>query len=128
MSSTVRLCTTHPAAAGIEAVPSGDRAQLGGSAQRLAEIGEDVVDVLDADREADIAVRHAGLLLLGRGQLRMRGAGGMDRQAARIADIGDVVEELERVDELATGLAAVLQLEADQPAIAALEVGIGAPA
>ena len=28
--------------------------------QRLVEIGEDVVDMLDADRQADIVVRHPG--------------------------------------------------------------------
>jgi acyl-CoA synthetase (AMP-forming)/AMP-acid ligase II len=67
--------------------------------QRLVEIGDDVVDVLDADRQAHIARRHAGLqLLLGR-QLRMRRAGRMDGEAARVADVGDVIEHLERVDE-----------------------------
>ena len=69
--------------------------------QRLDEIGEDVVDMLDADRQAHIAVVDAGReLLLGR-ELRMRGRGGMDRQAARVADIGDVVEQLQRIDERA---------------------------
>ena len=51
----------------------------------------------------------------------------MDRQAARVADVGDVVEQLQRVDELAPGLGAALQLEADQAAVAALQVGVGAP-
>ena len=50
----------------------------------------------------------------------------MDREAARVADIGDVVEHLQRVDEAPPGIDAALQLEADQPAIAALQIGIGA--
>ena len=48
--------------------------------------------MLDADGEPDIVVRHAGLQLFGRIELGMGRARGMDRQAARIADIGDVVE------------------------------------
>ena len=32
--------------------------------ERLVEVGEDVVDMLDADRKADIAVGDAGLQLL----------------------------------------------------------------
>ena len=43
----------------------------------------------------------------------------MDGEAARIADIGDVVEQLQRVDEAPPGFAAAGQLEADQAAIAA---------
>ena len=53
--------------------------------------------------------------------------GRVDGQRARVADIGDVIEHLQVVDELAPGVAAALQLEADQPAVAALEIGIGAP-
>ena len=52
----------------------------------------------------------------------------MDGERARVANIGDVVEELERVDELSPRLDAAFELEADQPAIAALEIGVGAPA
>ena len=47
------------------------RRALSGRAQRLSEIGEDVVDVLEADRQADIAFGDAGgELVLGR-KLRM---------------------------------------------------------
>src|SRR6185369_10147908 len=65
-----------------------------------------------------------GELLL-RTELRVRGGGRMDRQAARVADIGDVVEQLESVDEAAPGLLAALELEADQAAEAVFEIDCG---
>ena len=43
----------------------------------------------------------------------------MNREAARVADIGDVVEELQGVDEFAPRFDAALQLKADQGAVAA---------
>ena len=50
----------------------------------------------------------------------------MDREATRVADIGDVVEHLQRVDKAAAGIEATLELKADKPAIAALQIGVGA--
>src|SRR5260370_30823667 len=86
----------------------------------LLEVGDDVVLVLDAERQADITVGDASLQLLFGRQLGMRGARRMDRQRARIADIGDMVEHLERIDEAPPGILAALQLEAEQPAVTAL--------
>jgi hypothetical protein len=60
--------------------------------QRLVEIGDDIVDMLDPDRETDIAVRHAGRELVFRRKLAVRGAGRMDRQGARVTDIRYVIE------------------------------------
>ena len=57
--------------------------------------------MLDADREPHVARRHAARQLLGRAQLRVGRAGRMDGEAAHIADIGDVIEELQRIDEIA---------------------------
>ena len=48
----------------------------------------------------------------------------MDRQRARITDIGDMVEELERIDESLSGGEPVLQLEPDEPAIATPKIGM----
>src|SRR6202040_3425659 len=92
--------------------------------ERLLEIGEDVVLMLDAERQPDIAVGDAGLQLLLRRQLRMGRRRGMDREAARISDIGDVVEHRQRIDEAPPGILAALQFEAEQPAIAALQIGV----
>ena len=48
--------------------------------------------------------------------------GGVDGQGAGIAEIGDVVDHLEAVDEGAAGVGAALQLEADEAAGAVGEV------
>src|SRR3546814_7890317 len=50
----------------------------------------------------------------------------MDGQAARVAEVGDVVEQLQRIDEAAARGGAAGQLEADQAAEAALQIGVGA--
>ena len=50
----------------------------------------------------------------------MRGGGRMNGEAARVADIGDVIEHLQRVDEAAAGLLAAGEFEADQAAQARL--------
>ncbi len=56
----------------------------------------------------------------------MRGRRRMNGEAPRVADIGDVVEQLQRIDEAPPRLLAALEFEADEPAIAALEVFVGA--
>src|ERR1700735_4640399 len=84
--------------------------------------------MFEANREAHVAGCDAGCeLLLGR-QLLMRGGGRMDGERARVADVGDMVEEFERVDELAPRRAPTLRLEANQAAVAAFEIGISATA
>ena len=88
--------------------------------QRLVEIGDDVVDMLQAHRQPHIAGRHAGGVLVFLAQLRMRRRGRMNGERARIADIGDMVEHLERVDETFARFHAARQLEADKSAAAAL--------
>ena len=51
----------------------------------------------------------------------------MNGERASVADVGDMIEELERVDELGAGGLAALELEADQAALPALEIFLGAP-
>jgi hypothetical protein len=60
--------------------------------------------------------------------LRMGGGGGMDREAARVPDVGDMVEQLQRIDEAPAAIATAGKLDADQPAEATGEVTIGAGA
>jgi hypothetical protein len=50
----------------------------------------------------------------------------MDRERARIADVGDVKEHLQAMDELPPAVASGLKFESDHAAIAAGEIAIGA--
>ena len=85
-----------------------------------------IVDMLYADREADVIIRNAGCKpILGR-QLRMCRCRRMDGKTARVADIGDVVEELQPVDEAPACLAPACQFEADKAAVSAAEIFVGA--
>ena len=61
--------------------------------QRLIEVGDDVVDVLDADAEPDHFRPHAGLaLLLGR-HLPMRGRGRVAGERLGVAHIDQPLEQ-----------------------------------
>ena len=66
------------------------------SGQRLIEVGDDVFLVLEADRQPHHVRTGAGLHLLRVGKLAMGGRGGMDDQRARVADIGEMREQLAR--------------------------------
>ena len=66
------------------------------SGNRLVEIRDDVVHVLDADRQADHVGRGACELELIRRQLAVGGRGRVDDQRARVADIGEMREQLHR--------------------------------
>src|SRR5690606_17084688 len=56
--------------------------------QRLVEVPQDVVDVLDADAQAHEVGAHAGRGLLVGGKLAVRGRGRVDGQALGVADVG----------------------------------------
>src|ERR1700722_2054911 len=94
--------------------------------ERLRQILENVVRVFEADGKAHVTGRDAGRELLVRRQLLMRGRGRMNGKRACVADVGDMVQKLERVDELAPCLDAALELETDEAAVTAFEIGIGA--
>src|SRR5579871_2610884 len=96
--------------------------------EALVEIGQDIVDMFEPDREPDIAFRHAGGQLFRRIELGMGRRCRVDREAARVADIGDMIEQLEGIDEFPSGFAAALEFETDQPTVATLEIGVGPPA
>ena len=57
----------------------------------------------------------AGDLLLV-GELAVRGRGRMDDQRAGVADIGEMREQLQRLDQLDAGLVAALQAEGEHRA------------
>src|ERR1700722_10794990 len=82
--------------------------------------------MFDSHREADVTVGNTGRMLVLDGKLRMRGRRRMNRQAAGIADVGDMVEELQPVDETASGLTAACQFEADEAAEPPFQIFVGA--
>src|SRR5690348_3290523 len=70
------------------------RRSRAGPGQRLVDVLDDVVDMLDADREAYGFGQHTGQpLLLGR-HLAMRGRCRMAGQRLRIADINEARDQL----------------------------------
>src|SRR5690606_154999 len=84
--------------------------------QRLLQIGNDVIDIFDADGKTHhFRPGASGDALLVR-QLTVRGGGRMDDQRARIADIGEVREQFEGLDKLDAGLVATLQAESEDRA------------
>ena len=103
--------------------PDRPRFDLPRGCERLVEVGENVVDMLQPDREAHIARRDAGCRLLFFRKLRVGGRRRVDGEAAGIADIGDVEEQLQRVDEGPPRLLAAREFEADQRAVAAVQIG-----
>ena len=67
--------------------------------QRLLQVGDDVGLVLDADRQAhDVrpGTRRRALLV---GQLPVRRRRRMDDEALRVADVGEMAEQLQLRDE-----------------------------
>ena len=87
--------------------------------QRLFQIGDDVLDILDADRQADHVRPGAGALqLIGR-KLAMRRRGRMDDQRARIAEIGEMRKQLHARNDLHAFIVAALETEGEDGACAA---------
>ena len=83
--------------------------------------------MLDADREANVILGHPGCELFLRRELRMRGRSRMNGERASVADVGDMIEELQRVNEPGAGGLAALDLEADQAALPAAQIFLGPP-
>src|SRR5690606_34311225 len=100
---------------------SGVQRGLGGGEAEL-EVGEDVVDVLDADGEAHESRRDARLRLLLDGELAVRGGRRVDDERAHVADVRDVGVQLQGGDERLPGLAAAVELERQDRTRAARQV------
>src|SRR3984893_6895016 len=91
----------------------------------VIDVGDNVVGMLDAYRKAHISLADTGLQLVFWRQLRMRGGCRVDRERADVTDVGDVINELQAVDELAASVLTTAELETDQGAVAALKIGVG---
>ena len=95
------------------------------SADRLFQIGDDVVDILDADRQAHHFGSGARLLqLLGR-QLAVGRRGRMDDERARVAEIGEMREQLDVRHRLDARVIATLEAEGEDRAGALRAIFLG---
>ena len=56
--------------------------------------------MLETDGQSDVVGRNSGRVLLRFGELLVRRRRGMDRERLRVADVREVREELEAVDEI----------------------------
>lgn len=83
-----------------------------GLLEGLLEVGDDVVDVLSADRDADEVLGNARADALLVGQLLVRRRPGVDGERLGVADVGEVGDDLETVDDLAAGRPTALDAEA----------------
>src|SRR5271154_5665047 len=92
-------------------VPAGCRGCCG---QRLIEIFEYVLNVLDADAEPDGFRANASSTLLPRSHLPMGGRSGMAAQRAGVADIDQSFDKLERIVERLGGLKAACDAKGEQ--------------
>src|SRR5437899_4299767 len=86
---------------------------LAGSVQRATQVFDQVVRVLEPDRQADRAFGNPGLDELLRRHPEMRGARRMDDQRFRVTDIGEMREDLQRLDERTALRARAPQVEAE---------------
>ena len=93
-----------------------------GGAEAGVEVGQDVLERLEADGQADQVGGDAGGGLLGLGQLRVGGRRRVDGQAADVADVGQVAEQLEPLDEAPARLLAALDAEGEDRAATSREV------
>ena len=81
--------------------------------QCFVQIADQVVGALQADREAhDVGAGAGGFALLV-GELAVGRRGGVQDEAAGVADIGEVREELHAFDELDAGLIAALDAKGE---------------
>ena len=93
-----------------------------GLCEGLVEVDEDVVDVLDADGEADEFGADAACDLLFGSELGVSGGGGMDGEGFGVAEVGDVGKKLKGVDEFGAGFGSAFDSEDDDAAAFTTEV------
>ena len=96
-----------------------------GFGQGLIDVGDDVVDVFQAYRDADEFRGNAGGKLGLRTHLTMAGGGGVQDQGFGVADIGQVAGELDGVDEFFAGGQTAFNAEAQNRPESALEIPAG---
>src|SRR5690606_29686726 len=90
--------------------------------ERLIEVGDNVRRILDTDGEAHHIGARAGRRLLRFVELAMGGGARMNDQAPGVADVGEVREELDAVNQLLAGFITALDAEGENGAGAAGEI------
>src|SRR5690606_18450772 len=92
--------------------------------ERLAQVGKDVVDMLDADGQAHHVAWYAGLLQSLVAELAMGGGRRVAGQRLGIADIDQAHYQLQRVDEARAGLLPALNAEREDRRRLAAEIAL----
>ncbi len=90
-----------------------------GARQRLIEIGEQVVDMLNADRQSHGFLADAGLAQFVGRKLAVRGGSRVGGERFGVADIDEPREQAQRVLERRAGCAAALHAERQDVRISA---------
>src|SRR3984957_19328137 len=107
---------SRPPVATKVSIPFTDNCMASGllrNTERLAEVVDDVGGGFDADRQPHQLLADIGGLELGGIHLLMGGRGGMNDQGLGIADIGQMADHPQRLDEFLAGGPAALDPEAD---------------
>src|SRR5258708_40226686 len=95
--------------------------------QRLVQIPQDILDIFKPDGETNQVGRDAASGEVLCRELLVRGAGGMNDQAARVADVGQVREKLHRVDHRFASLVAALDAEGEESTRPPRQIAIPQP-
>ena len=86
---------------------------FGSGGKALLQIGNDVIDVLGADGQADGVGLDALVQQLLGGQLGVSGGGGVNHQGLHIGHVGQQGEDFQIVDELVSLLLAALDFKGE---------------
>src|SRR5262249_28501937 len=100
----------------------GHHGSLARRGQRLVEVVDDVVDVLDADAQPDHLGLDAGLELLVRRPLPMGGGSRVAGERFRVAHVDQALDQLERVVEAFARVEAAAHPEGEQRTRAPVQI------
>src|SRR5882724_9296274 len=118
-------CRSDPGPKLSETTPESHPAMISGSnsdAERLIQIDQDVIDVLDAHAQANTAGTDPGGQLFLRRHLAVRRRCGMARQGFGVAQIDQALEQLQRIVETHAGRQSTAYLECHEGAGSAAEI------
>src|ERR1035437_3176798 len=88
----------------------------------LLNVSLNVGHIFEADGQPDVIRGHTGFFLFGSRQLLVRRGSRMNHQTLGVADVRKKRQQLHRVDEFFAGFQSTFDAEADDAAIAALQI------